>query len=200
MSQHYYSKNPQAHSSPQEWTSQLRGQSFRFHTDSGVFSRQEVDFGSRLLAETFTLPETDGPIADIGAGYGPIGLALASSFPERKVHLVDVNTRALELAKTNALVNQVDNVRIYESDALQSVEAAGFAAIVTNPPIRAGKETVFRFYEEAYDKLASGGALWTVIQKKQGAPSTEKKLNALFGNVQTVAKEKGYFIFCSIKN
>ncbi|AQQ51756.1 class I SAM-dependent methyltransferase [Planococcus lenghuensis] len=200
MSQHYYSKNPQTQSSPQEWIYQLRGQSFRFHTDSGVFSRQEVDFGSRLLIETFELPETDGPIADIGAGYGPIGLAAAKSFPDREVHLVDVNTRALELAGKNAAANGIENIRVYESDALQAVGTAEFAAILTNPPIRAGKDTVFRFYEEAYAHLAPGGELWVVIQKKQGAPSTEKKLDALFGNVRIAAKEKGYFIFCSIKN
>jgi 16S rRNA (guanine1207-N2)-methyltransferase len=78
---------------------------------------------------------------------------------------------------------------------LASVEAEGFSAILTNPPIRAGKETIFRFYEEAHEKLQDGGSLWVVIQKKQGAPSTQEKLEGLFGNCRTVDKKKGYFIF-----
>ncbi|WP_088006743.1 class I SAM-dependent methyltransferase [Indiicoccus explosivorum] len=200
MSQHYYSKNPQAKSRPQEWTYTLRGTAFRFRTDSGVFSRQEVDFGSKLLIEAFDFPEVPGPLADLGSGYGPVGLSLAKSFPDRLVHLVDINNRALELARVNAELNGIGNVSIYESDALLAAEDTEFAAILTNPPIRAGKETVFRFYEEAHMKLAQGGSLWAVIQKKQGAPSTEKKLTELFGNVRTAVKEKGYFVFCSIKN
>ena len=195
MSQHYYSKNPQTKSNPQEWTYTLRGEKFRFQTDAGVFSKGEVDFGSRLLIEAFVDSTIDGPILDVGCGYGPIGMALAKAFPHKEVHMVDVNTRAIELAVKNTEKNEVSNVRIYESDGLSAVEETKFSAIITNPPIRAGKETIFRFYEEAYAKLSSGGALWVVIQKKQGAASTEAKLAELFGEVRTVDKNKGYFVF-----
>ncbi|WP_142830509.1 class I SAM-dependent methyltransferase [Planococcus soli] len=195
MSQHYYSKNPQTKSNPREWTDVLRGEKFRFQTDTGVFSKSEVDFGSRLLIETFERAEIDGPVLDVGCGYGPIGMAVAKAFPQNQVHMVDVNTRAIELAKTNVEKNNVTNVQIYESDGLSAVEATDFSAILTNPPIRAGKETIFRFYEEAAEKLADGGSLWVVIQKKQGAPSTQVKLEELFGEVRVVDKKKGYFIF-----
>jgi 16S rRNA (guanine1207-N2)-methyltransferase len=195
MSQHYYSKNPQTKSNPREWTYTLRGEKFQFHTDAGVFSKGEVDFGSRLLIETFQDSEVDGPVLDVGCGYGPIGMAIAKAFPQKEVHMVDVNTRAIELAKKNAEKNSIQNVMIYESDGLDSVKAEGFSAILTNPPIRAGKETIFRFYEEAYGKMAAGGSLWVVIQKKQGAPSTRAKLEELFGEVRVADKEKGYFIF-----
>lgn len=195
MSQHYYSKNPQTTSKPQEWAYTLRGEKIQFQTDTGVFSKNEVDFGSRLLIEAFKESAVEGPILDVGCGYGPIGIAIAKSFPRKQVHMVDVNTRAIELAKKNAARNNVENVEVYESDGLSSVEEEGFSAILTNPPIRAGKETVFRFYEEACDKIAPGGSLWVVIQKKQGAPSTEEKLKELFGNCQVADKKKGYFIF-----
>lgn len=195
MTEHYYSKQPQIKSNPQEWTFTLRGEKLRFQTDAGVFSKNEVDFGSRVLIEAFEASVVPGPILDVGCGYGPIGLAIAKEFPKKKVHMVDVNTRALELAKKNADKNDVGNVSIYESDGLGSVVEDDFAAILTNPPIRAGKDTVFRFYEQAFDKLAAGGSLWVVIQKKQGAPSTEQKLEALFGNCRTADKKKGYFIF-----
>ena len=195
MSQHYYSKNPQTKSNPREWTDVLRGEKFRFQTDAGVFSKSEVDFGSRLLIETFVEAEIDGPVLDVGCGYGPIGMAVAKAFPHKQVHMVDVNTRAIELAKTNVEKNDVSNVQIYESDGLNAVEASDFSAILTNPPIRAGKDTIFRFYEEAAEKLATGGSLWVVIQKKQGASSTQVKLEELFGEVRIVDKKKGYFIF-----
>lgn len=195
MSQHYYSKNPQTTSKPQEWAYTLRGEKIQFQTDSGVFSKNEVDFGSRLLIEAFEDSSVEGPILDVGCGYGPIGIAVAKSFPQKKVHMVDVNERAIELAKKNAARNNADNVEIYESDGLSSVKEEGFSAILTNPPIRAGKETVFRFYEEASAKLAPGGSIWVVIQKKQGAPSTKEKLTELFGNCRVADKKKGYFIF-----
>ncbi|PKH11521.1 MULTISPECIES: class I SAM-dependent methyltransferase [Planomicrobium] len=195
MSQHYYSKNPQTTSKPQEWDFTLRGEKFHFQTDSGVFSKNEVDFGSRVLIDTFEDSAVEGPVLDVGCGYGPIGIAIAKSFPRKQVHMVDVNTRAIELAKKNATKNNVENVEIYESDGLSAVEEEGFSAILTNPPIRAGKETVFRFYEEAWSKVAPGGSLWVVIQKKQGAPSTQEKLEELFGNCRVAEKKKGYFIF-----
>lgn len=195
MSQHYYSKNPQTKSKPQEWTYTLRGETFRFQTDSGVFSKNEIDFGSRLLIEAFDEPAIEGPILDVGCGYGPIGMAIANAFPQRHVHMVDINARAIELAQKNTVLNGVENVSVYESDGLSSVEQQGFGAILTNPPIRAGKETIFRFYDEAYTKLAASGSLWVVIQKKQGAPSTQEKLQELFGEVRVVDKKKGYFIF-----
>ena len=200
MSEHYYSENPKVKSDPKEWSAELRGKTLRFKTDAGVFSKGEVDFGSRLLAEAFSTPESEGLILDLGCGYGPIGLSIAASFPERIVHMVDVNERALALAVHNAKQNGVTNAEIYSSDALSGITAEGFAAILTNPPIRAGKETVFKFYEGAFSKLKVGGELWIVIQKKQGAPSTIDFLEKLFGNVETVVKKKGYSIIKVEKN
>ncbi|MEK3936983.1 class I SAM-dependent methyltransferase [Sporosarcina sp. FSL W7-1349] len=200
MSEHYYSVDPKVKSDPKEWTAEIRGIRLKFRTDAGVFSKGDVDFGSRLLAEAFELAEAEGDLLDVGCGYGPIGLSLAASFPKRTIQMVDVNERALALAKHNAQQNGINNVKIYSSDALDSVIVEGFAAILTNPPIRAGKETVFKIYGEAYSKLGAGGELWVVIQKKQGAPSTMARLEELFGNVETVVKRKGYFILKAIKS
>ena len=98
MSEHYYSRDPKVKSDPNEWSSTLRGITLRFKTDAGVFSKGEVDFGSRVLAETFEMPEAEGAILDVGCGYGPIGLSIAASFPERSIHMIDVNERAIALA------------------------------------------------------------------------------------------------------
>ena len=194
MSDHYYTNKPQTESKPRHWTFTLLGFNFKFETDAGVFSKSEVDFGSRVLIDAFEMPEVEGDVLDVGCGYGPIGLSIAKANPERFVHMMDVNTRALQLAEKNASVNGVQNVRIFESDGLSNVGDVKAAAILTNPPIRAGKETVFRFYDGAFDKLVSGGELWVVIQKKQGAPSTVSHLEKKFSEVDVVEKNKGYWI------
>ena len=193
MSDHYFSQNPQSKSEPVFWDFTLRGHTFKFKTDRGVFSRKEVDFGSRLLIETFCLPDVEGHLLDVGCGYGPIGLSLAKS-TGRTVHMVDINERALALAKENASMNQISNVRIYESDRLSGVKENDFAAIITNPPIRAGKRIVHDIFEQSFEHLRDGGELWVVIQKKQGAPSAVNKLADIFANVEIVVKKKGYFI------
>ena len=200
MSDHYYSHQPEVKSVPVYWDTELRNHKFRFKTDRGVFSKKEVDFGSRFLVETISEPTVVGPILDIGCGYGPIGLTLAKTFPSRGVHLVDVNTRAIELAKTNAEENAVKDVEIYGSDTLKSVKRNDFALIVTNPPIRAGKKVVHDILSRSYEHLILGGELWVVIQKKQGAPSAKIKMEEVFGNVDIIAKNKGYYLLRSIKS
>ena len=195
MSEHYYSKKPQIESKPRQWNFNLLGHSFQFETDSGVFSKSEVDFGSRTLIEAFQMPEVDGAIFDIGCGYGPIGLTMAKQYPNRIVYMMDVNERAINLAKKNAERNGIQNVRIFESDGVTAVDQEVKAsAILTNPPIRAGKEVVFKFYDGAYEKLVPNGELWVVIQKKQGAPSTVAHLEEKFAEVEIVEKKKGYWI------
>lgn len=195
MSEHYYSNKPQTESKPRQWKFTLLGNTFLFETDSGVFSKSEVDFGSRVLIDAFLLPEIEGAILDVGCGYGPIGLSIAKQNPERTVYMMDINERAVALSKKNAQANGVQNVRIFESDGLTAVEEGlEIAAILTNPPIRAGKETVFNFYDGAYEKLSIGGELWVVIQKKQGAPSTINHLEEKFAEVEVVEKKKGYWI------
>ncbi|MFD1414792.1 class I SAM-dependent methyltransferase [Oceanobacillus jeddahense] len=194
MTEHYYSKQPQAKSLPQSWSFDLRGKTFQFTSDVGVFSKNEVDFGSRVLIESFQKPEVDGPILDVGCGYGPIGLSLASDFPDRQIFMVDVNERAVELARKNAEINKISNTTILQSDLYKQLNGKTFASIVTNPPIRAGKKVVHAIFEEACKYLSDHGELWVVIQKKQGAPSAKDKLEAIFGNVEVVTKKKGYFI------
>lgn len=194
MSDHYYSNKPQVESKPRRWKFTLRGFEFTFETDAGVFSKSEVDFGSRVLIDTFEMPDCAGDIIDVGCGYGPIGLSIAKAFPDRFVHMVDVNSRAIELAQKNAQQNGIQNVRIIESDGLDAVTGVQVGAILTNPPIRAGKETIFKFYKQSYERLIQGGELWVVIQKKQGAPSTLSYLEEMFVQVDIVEKKKGYWI------
>lgn len=194
MSDHYYSKNPQAASQEMMLQLELRGQSLRFYTDRGVFSKSGIDFGSQLLVESVELaPNTR--ILDVGCGYGPIGLTLAKEEPSCHVTLVDVNNRALQLCQKNADLNQVSNVRILESNLLESLAGESFDLILSNPPIRAGKHVVHGLFEQSIQALNPGGELWIVIQKKQGSPSAFSKLEELYEKVEEVTKKKGYRIF-----
>ncbi|MDT2833344.1 class I SAM-dependent methyltransferase [Vagococcus carniphilus] len=199
MGNHYYTNQPEVAHDRKKWTFPLRGKNFTFITDSNVFSKGTVDFGSRVLIDAFddtNLPE--GDILDVGCGYGPIGLSLAHS-TGRHVEMVDVNERAVELAKENADLNGIKHVTIYPSNIYEKVKRTDFVAVVSNPPIRAGKSVVHGIIEESYDKLVKSGTLTIVIQKKQGAPSAKKKMEEIFGNAEVVAKEKGYFIIVSEK-
>lgn len=198
MSEQYFTHKPQAKSDPKKWEFTLKGHRFNFTSDIGVFSKNEVDFGSRTLIEAFCAPAIEGDYLDLGCGYGPIGLSLAKADRGRRCHLVDVNERAIALAKENARVNQIENVEIYSSDRFENVNQA-FAAILTNPPIRAGKKTVHLMLEESFEHLLPGGELWVVIQKKQGAPSAVKLLESLSDDVSIVLKNKGYYIIRAVK-
>lgn len=196
---HYFKQHPNIASNPFEVVSFLRGKKRTFLSDHGVFSKKEVDFGSRLLIDAFTFPEIEGDLLDVGCGYGPIGLTLATE-TDRTVWLVDVNERAVQLTKENAKRWGLLNVQVALSDLFAAITEQRFAAIVSNPPIRAGKKVVYALFEEAYDYLLPGGSFWIVIQKKQGAASAKKKLMEVFGEVDTIQRKKGYYIFCANKS
>lgn len=194
MTEHYFSNTPSASSNEETFSFELRGQTFRFTSDRGVFSKKEVDFGSRVLIDSFEVNNVKGPILDVGCGYGPIGLTIAKLRPGEQVHMVDVNERALALSEKNAKANGINNVQIYQSSCYSNVKINDFSTILTNPPIRAGKKIVHEILEGAYNHLVEQGELWVVIQKKQGAPSALAKLESLFEEVEVVEKKKGYYI------
>ncbi|APR08144.1 Ribosomal RNA small subunit methyltransferase C [Lentilactobacillus parabuchneri] len=195
----YYSKNPDVESNPLTWNFSLLGNNLVFTSDNGVFSKHTVDYGSRVLIDYVDYDRIPaGKILDMGTGYGPIGIAIAKAFPKRQVDMVDVNEVALALAKKNAAANQVDNVKIFESNIYDAVSDS-YAAIITNPPVRAGKQVVEQMISGARDHLVLDGTLTVVLQKKQGAPSAKKLMTQVFGNCQILKRDKGYYILQSIQ-
>jgi 16S rRNA (guanine1207-N2)-methyltransferase len=198
MADHYFTQTPASKSDVRTIEAELRGMRLKFFTDAGVFSRSGVDFGSALLIESMQIPEAS-KVLDVGCGYGPIGITAAKLHPANAVDMIDINERAVELAKRNAEMNGVRNVRIWQSDLYEKVETRDYDVILSNPPIRAGKQVVFAIFSGAYDLLKDGGSLWIVIQKKQGAPSAFEKLQSIFPTVEEVTKEKGYRIYRAVK-
>lgn len=195
---HYFDEKPQTEHKTTEIQVRLAGLDFIFVTDSGVFSRQRLDFGSELLIETVSSDvRSYGRLLDLGCGYGPVGIIMKRLFPAMEVVMCDINERALQLARGNARLNKTQFIEIIQSDAIQAVPG-DFDLILTNPPIRAGKIVVYRFFIEAAAKLRPDGRLYVVIQKKQGAPSAVKKLQELFRSVEVIEHKAGYWIVRSM--
>lgn len=197
---HYYSEHQEdLHSNPADYDFHFKEHYFKFHTDDGVFSKNYIDYGSFALLKAYELPTLDGPLLDMGAGYGPIGIVLATLF-KREVHCCEINERAFSLLEKNIKTNQCVNVVPYHSNLFSELPPSlKFASVITNPPIRAGKDIVRAVYEGAYERLLSNGTLWVVIQKKQGAPSSKDYIEHLFGNCEIVQRDKGYYILRAIK-
>lgn len=178
-------------------TAVVLGRKFIFNTDNGVFSKDGLDFGSRLLLETIPLEEVGGKVLDMGCGYGVFGIVL-SKITGCYVDMVDVNLRAIHLAWINAKENAVTNVNIFESNVYERIDSK-YSCIVTNPPIRAGKKVVYDIVMNAKDYLEKNGKLFLVIRKEQGAKSLIIDLKKYY-NVEVLNKKKGFFIIkCSLQ-
>ena len=190
---HYYENNENLNSEIITIDFYFRGKSLHFQSDNGVFSKKSIDFGSLTLLQYLRKLDGTKKVLDVGCGYGTLGVTLATIYPDTLFDLVDVNLRAVKLAKQNALNNNALNVNVFESNVYENVKEI-YDVIVTNPPIRAGKSVVHDIILNGFDYLIPGGELWCVIQKKQGAPSAIKALELKYRNVEIVAKEKGYYI------
>lgn len=195
---HYYTNNIDLKSQETHIHFQYRKHELVFISDHGVFSKERVDYGSRVLLECMDIQPTQKTLLDVGCGYGTLGLSLKKEYPHLTIDMVDVNERALHLAKESALYNGIENVHIYKSSVYENVTEC-FDVIVSNPPIRAGKSVVFDILEKAYEHLHHQGELYIVIQKKQGAPSAKKKMEEVFGNCEIIKRDKGYFVLKSVK-
>ncbi|MEX1030041.1 MAG: class I SAM-dependent methyltransferase [Paenibacillaceae bacterium] len=198
MSEHYYTAKPTVEHNLRIIEDELRGHKLKFKTDAGVFSKTSIDYGSQLLIECLQLPD-EARVLDMGCGYGPIGLSAALIATAGVVTMADVNERALQLAIDNAQLNHITNVRMVKSNLFDGLLGEMFTHIVTNPPIRAGKQVVHQLFDEAYDHLEEMGELWIVIQKKQGAASAFSKLEQRFMRVDEIEKSKGYRIIRATK-
>lgn len=177
----------------------LLGKEYALQSDNGVFSKDGLDDGTRLLLETIAQADLGTSILDMGCGVGPIGLILALSSPSRHVDLVDVNDRALDLADRNATILGVSKqVKIFHSDVYRSIDST-YDTIVSNPPIRAGKKITYGIYEGALSHLNGKGRLIIVIRVKQGAYSALAYISSLYSHTEILAKKKGYLVIQAVK-
>lgn len=191
MAEHYYTARPSAAHEERRFEAVLRGERLTFKTDAGVFSKAGVDAGTKLLIEA--LPELSDRVLDLGCGWGPVGAALAKHDPGLQVVMTDINERAAGLARENLRLNGVNNAEVVTGDGYAAVTGR-FSAVITNPPIRAGKQTIYGLFADARDHLDPGGCLYIVIRKQQGAPSAVKYLQGIYREVEIIARGGGYWV------
>ena len=191
---HYFSERPGAPEGRKVFTATLRGHDLYLITEAGVFSRRRVDRGTRLLVSNIEIEAADR-VLDLGCGYGVVGLVASRLAPEGRVTMVDINQRAVELARANLRANNIDNAEVYQGDGFAPVAGRAFDVIALNPPIRAGLPVVHRLIEQSKDHLSPGGRFYLVGRTKQGVVRLAQKLSQVFGRAEEVAKGGGYRLY-----
>lgn len=194
---HYFENDMNLKSEIRELSYEYNSSFFTFYSDNGVFSKSKLDYGSKLLLETYLKENLlNRRVLDVGCGYGFIGIVI-SRLTDSYVDMVDVNKRAVHLTKRN--IKRYDNFNgsAFVSDAYENV-TNNYDVIITNPPIRVGKIKLLEILEGAFDHLNKDGLLYFVIRKDQGALSIKKILEEK-RNVEIINRDKGYFIL-KVKN
>lgn len=188
---HYFTNEENLKSEIEKVIVEINGIPFYFYTDNGVFSKGELDFGTELLLKNFKYDNPNNKtLLDIGCGCGPIGIY--ASHLGFAVDMSDVNKRAIHLSKMS-LKEQSLNANVFESDAYKNI-INKYDYIVSNPPIRVGKEKLYEIVMNAKEHLKDGGSLWIVVRKQQGAESMVRDIKNTYKTVEVIAKKKGFFI------
>ncbi len=194
----YFDNIPGLSSKPRIIQFDINGVELSFQSDNGVFSKEQVDEGTKaLLKVLFSFP-LQGKILDLGCGYGALGLTLAYFIPTSTFVLTDINERAIALTQINIKRLHLENVTCRLSNIYENINEL-FHSIVINPPIRAGKTVIYEMFRGAYDHLYDDGSLFIVIRKSHGAHSAEAYIKKVFGNCDLLKKEKGYYIYVAKK-
>ena len=192
MSEHYFTNNSNLKSNLRQIPYQYQDFDLTFYSDNGVFSKNKIDYGSRLLVETFLKEDiTFQNFLDVGCGYGFIGITI-SKVKGISGDLIDINERALHLTKRNILLNKVP-CNAFNSNAYENINKL-YELIITNPPIRVGKEILLEILIGAKKHLQKNGYLYFVIHKDQGAKSMLKTMQEYY-ECSIIEKNKGFWIF-----
>ena len=196
--EHYFTAKPKSKPRFGLVRTSLAKKSFSFLTASGVFSKDRVDLGTRLLVESMILPDK-GCVLDLGCGYGPVGIAVAAFNPYLNVFMVDVNIRAVRLARRNVELNNVKNAVVKRGFLYEPVKDVSFDCVLSNPPVSAGMSTVKAVIYEAPCHMVVGASFQIVIRSKIAGRRFCKLFEDAFGNVSVLARGSGYRVLMSQK-
>lgn len=191
---HYFENDRNLKSEIRELSYKYDSSFFVFYSDNGVFSKNNIDYGSRVLLETYLQENiTNKNVLDVGCGYGFIGIMI-SNLTNSYVEMIDINKRAVHLTNMNIKRYKDFRGKTYVSDVYSEVNGK-YDIIITNPPIRIGKDKLLEILLGAFDHLEDDGYLYYVIRKDQGALSIKKILEENGIEVNIINRDKGYFIF-----
>lgn len=194
---HYFTDNRELPSDRKEFSFRFLGTDYKMVSDAGVFSKREADEGSLLLIKTVNEEQLQSPLLDLGCGIGLMALLLKHLKPHLEITGTDINSRAVECARESSV--KLDLPITFLVGDGTSMLTSPFSTVVLNPPIRAGKNTVYRLFQESYDILSNEGCLYVVIRRQQGAASAYVELGRIFGNVSRIALKKGFEVLKSQK-
>jgi len=187
---HYFDPAPAVESKPRKVHLHVGELALELQADRGVFGSRGVDLGTLVLLREAPPPPSRGDILDLGAGYGPIAIALARQAPGSRVWAVDVNQRALELTRSNAATAGVPNVTACTPDEVP--DDLRFASIYSNPPVRVGKAALHELLLKWLPRLQPGGRAYLVVQRNLGADSLSAWLATQGFEVRRLKAKKGY--------
>lgn len=187
---HYFDPTPEVASRPHTVKLRLRDEELELQADRGVFGSKRIDLGTEVLLREAPAPPAGGDLLDLGAGYGPIAIALARHSPDARVWAVDVNERAIELTRANAAAAGVSNVVAVPPDEVPA--GVRFDAIYSNPPVRVGKRLLHELLERWLDRLAPEGRAYLVVQRNLGSDSLAAWLAEAGYPVERLKSKKGY--------
>jgi 16S rRNA (guanine1207-N2)-methyltransferase len=191
--EHYFSSSPGGELKIRTIHARIAGRDFELSTSNGIFSPERIDAGTHVLLANVPAPPPGGNLLDLGCGWGPISLSLALESPHATVWAVDVNERALDLVRRNALAVGADNVRAVTPDDVP--DGITFMTMWSNPPIRVGKNELHAMLERWLPRLEPGSDAWLVVQKNLGSDSLHRWMDDAFADNLTVtraATNKGY--------
>ena len=169
---------------------------FSIYSDNGVFSKDRFDYGTRVLLNSVDVNKLFGNVLDLGCGLGVVGIILGTFNKGINIDMVDINERAIDLAKNNLVLNNV-KANVFVSDIYSNIDNK-YDFIITNPPIRAGKNVIRVFLLGSYDYLKDDGTLYFVMRKDHGVKSMIKELSVKF-NISIVNKDKGFYVVLCTK-
>jgi 16S rRNA (guanine1207-N2)-methyltransferase len=187
---HYFEARPEVASRPRPVHLRLPDLDLELQADRGVFGSKAVDLGTRVLLREAPAPPAAGEILDLGSGYGAIAVALARRAPGARVWAVDVNERAVELARTNAAAAAATNLTAARPEEVP--EDLRFDAIYSNPPVRVGKAALHRLLEAWLSRLKPGGVAYLVVQRNLGSDSLAAWLAEEGWRVLRLKAKKGF--------